>query len=522
MKKILNTVILASTILFVSCGNDVLDPYTPGSLTEEVALTSSSDLERVISYSYNVLTNRTEAVFASVFTDEAGIGYANGGQGLNSEWVFFMNPAQAAPVTMWNANYFALSRVNRVIQYADNITPTSTADAVKLKELKAQALVLRAYSHLQILSYFSTNPKDDGALAGILADRVFLPAEKQNPRATNGEFYTLIHKDLDDAIATFTANNTAFNSVYANINFARGLKARAYMFKGDYTNAEKWADEVITKSGLSLATPAQYRALFFTDNQPANVEVIFKFKRTNNQNGQGSNLHNGWCSIAPNYAGSPFYEVGRSLHNLFNPTNIAAANIATQISDVRAGVLIAPTSLVDANYTSSTDFRKTDVLVVNKHGGTISGATTPVSTATNAFNNDIKVMRLSEMYLIKAEARAEAGDFAGVVTALKAITDARGAVAPTAVSTKAAAFAQILTERRKELAFEGFRYLDLKRLGAIAGVSVDRDPADYSSSSANFPGANPSNLPITSNKWTLPIPQDELNVNPNITQNPGY
>lgn len=522
MKKIFNTVILASTILFVSCGNDVLEPYTPGSLTEGVALTTSDDIDRLLNYSYSQLTNRTETVFSSVFTDEVGIGYANGGQGLNSEWVFFMNPAQGGPVTMWNMNYFALARLNRVIQFADKITPTSATDATKIQNIKAQALVMRAYCHLQILSYFSTNPKDDSALAGILADKVFLPAEKQNPRATNAEFYKLIHVDLDTAIATFTANNTAFNSIYANINFARGLKARAYMFKGDYVNAEKWADEVINKSGLTLANPAQYRSLFFTDNQPANVEVIFKFKRTNNQNGQGSNLHNGWCSIAPNFAGSPFYEVGRSLHNIFNPTNIAASNIPTQISDVRAGVLIAPTSLVDANYATSSDYRKTDVLVVNKHGGTISGASTPVSTATNAFNNDIKVMRLSEMYLIKAEARAEASDFAGVVSALKAVTDARGAVAPSAASSKAVAFAQILTERRKELAFEGFRFLDLKRLGAIAGVTVDRDPADYSSSSANFPGANPSNMPMNSYKWTLPIPQDELNVNPNITQNPGY
>ena len=522
MKKILNTVILASSIILVSCSNDVLEPYTPGSLIEEVALTSSSDVERVLNFSYAQLTNRTESVFSSVFTDEAGIGYANGGQGLDSEWVFFMNPAQTAPVTMWNMNYFALARINRVILYADKITPVNAADAKKLQEIKAQALVLRAYCHLQILSYFSPNPKDGAALAGVLANKVFLPEEKKNPRATNAEFYTLIHSDLDSAINLFTNNNTAFNSVYANINFARGLKARAYMFKGDYTNAEKWADEVISKSGLTLANTTQYKSLFFTDNQPANVEVIFKFKRTNNQNSQATNLHNGWSSIAPNFAGSPFYEIGRSLHNLFNPTNITAANISTQISDVRASVLIAPTSLIDPNYATSSDYRKTDVLVINKHGGTVSGASTAVSTATNAFNNDLKIMRLSEMYLIKAEARAEASDFPGVVTALKFITDARGASSPVLSTNKAQAFAQILTERRKELAFEGFRYLDLKRLGSIAGATVDRDAADYSSSSANFPGANPSNLPMNSNKWTLPIPQDELNVNPEIVQNPGY
>lgn len=521
MKKILATIILSSSMFLVSCNEDLLTPYTPGSLTEEVAITTSSDLERLVNASYFQLTDRTEAVFSSVFTDEVGIGYANGGQGLNTEYVFFMNPSQAAPVNLWNGTYFALARINRVIQYADKITPSSTADAQKIASLKAQALVLRAHCHLRLLAYFSPNPKDNSAPAAVLANKVFLPAEKQNPRATNGEFYTQIHSDLDQAITLFTANNIAFSSVYANATFARGLKARAFALKGDYTNAETWANTVINTSGLTLATTAQYRSMFFTDNQPATVEVIFKLKRTNNQNAQGSNLHNGWCSIAPNFAGSPFYEVSRSLHNLLNPTNIAAADIAAQISDVRANVIIAPSSVINPAYATSSDFRNSDVLVINKHGGAQSGTATAVSTATNGFNNDVKVMRLSEMYMIKAEARVSAGDLPGAILALKAVTDARGAATPS-FNTATAAWAEILKQRRIEFAFEGFRFIDLKRLGALAGTGIDRDPADYSSSSANFPGANPSNLPLTSYKWALPIPQDELNVNKVIQQNTGY
>ncbi|MBS1572627.1 MAG: RagB/SusD family nutrient uptake outer membrane protein, partial [Bacteroidetes bacterium] len=165
-----------------------------------------------------------------------------------------------------------------------------------------------------------------------------------------------------------------------------------------------------------------------------------------------------------------------------------------------------------------------DKLVINKHGGVATGSATWATADTNANNNDIKVMRLSEMYLIKAEARAAAGDLAGAATNVQAIRLARNTVAPAipVYATPSAAWAGILAERRIEFAFEGYRFLDIKRLGNLAGQGIDRSPADYAQGSFNYPGADPVNMPLSSYKWALPIPQDEINVNPTITQNPGY
>jgi len=509
----------------VSCDRDTLEPFTPGALTEDVAIQNSSDLTLLMNSTYNLLTSRSESEFVSVFTDEVGIGFANGGQGTSDDYVFFLTPSTGGPTAIWNNAYFVLSRANRVISFADKLVPTDATDATKIANLKAQALIVRAYCHLRILSYFTTDMKDNNALAGVLATRIFLPNEKQNPRATNGEFYASIHSDLDNAIAIFNSNSSiSFSNIAANIVFAKGLKARAYAYKGDYTNAETWANNVISTSGLSLATPAQYRTLFFSDNQPATVEVIFKLKRTPQQNSQASNLHNAWCSVRPNIAGSPFYEVSRALHNILNPTNLSASTLATTVSDVRANVIIAPSSLVDPNYATSTDYRNTDRLIINKHGGAQTGSATYVSTATNGNSNDIKLMRLSEMYFIKAEARVNAGDLVGAATAIKSILDARNSTTQSlpVYATATAAWAAILQQRRIEFAFEGYRFVDLKRLKTLAGVGIDRNPADYNSSSANYPGANPSNFPGNSYKWAFPIPQDELNVNPTIQQNPGY
>ncbi|WP_164471996.1 RagB/SusD family nutrient uptake outer membrane protein [Amniculibacterium aquaticum] len=498
-----------------------MTPFTPGALTEDVAIQTSSELQQLLNSTYANLNSRSEAEFVSVFTDEVGIGFANGGQGLDDDFVFYMTPSAGAPGALWNGAYFTLARANRVITIADKITPVDAADASKIANIKAQALVVRAFCHLRILSYFTPDMKDNNALAGVLADHVFKPEEKTNPRATNGAFYSLIHSDLDNAIALYNANPMAQSQVAANLFFAMGLKARAYAYKGDYANAETWADNVITSGVLTLATPTQYKQMFFSDTNSS--EVMFKLKRTPNQNSQGFNLHNAWCSIRPNLTGSPFYEVGRSLHNVLNPTNLPANTLGT-LSDVRANVIIAPSSVVDVNYATSSDYRNTDKLIINKHGGVATGSATWATAATNANNNDIKVMRLSEMYLIKAEARAAAGDLAGAATAVQAIRTARNTVAPAmpVYGNATAAWAGILNERRIEFAFEGYRFLDLKRLGNLAGLGIDRDAADYTSSSANYPGANPSNLPMSSHKWALPIPQDEVNVNSAIQQNIGY
>ncbi|AZA84822.1 hypothetical protein C1637_18755 [Chryseobacterium lactis] len=515
MKKILTYITLVSGLLFTSCSSDLLTPFTPGSLTEENAITTSSDLQKLMNSTYNIFSDRSEVVFSSVFTDEVGIGYANGGQGLSTEYIFLLIPSSPGPANIWVGTYSALARANRVIQNADKIVPANAADAALISRLRAEALTMRAYGHLRILAYYSPSLKDENALAGILANKVFTSEEKVNSRTTNGVFYMQIHKDLDDALAIYNglSGYTADNKI-ANRNFAKGLKARAYAYKGDYINAEKWADEVINTSQVTLANQADYRKVFFTDDESSNKEVIFRLKRTPQQNTQATNLHNGWCSVAPNLDGSPFYEVSRSLFNILDQ----------RPTDVRRNVIVAPSSIIDPNYTTSADYLNTDKLIIQKYGGTETGKTTAAVTATNGFNNDYKIMRISEMYLIKAEARANAGDLAGVGLVLKSILDARLGTVQTAplYTNIQAAWAGILKERRLELAYEGHRYIDIKRLGTLANVTIDRDPADYSSSSSNFPAANPVNLPNSSYKFALPIPQDELNANPGIVQNVGY
>jgi hypothetical protein len=122
--------------------------------------------------------------------------------------------------------------------------------------------------------------------------------------------------------------------------------------------------------------------------------------------------------------------------------------------------------------------------------------------------SDTKVLRLSEMYLIAAEASLPASE-SDALTYLNFITSRRSAT-PVA-STGAQLFEDVITERRKELAFEGDRYLDLLRLKR----AVQR--------SANYP-ADVRTVEYANNRRILPIPQSEGDANPEIKnqQNPGY
>lgn len=517
--NIIKTILLGSLVLTTSCNRDLLDPYTPGALTQEVAIKTPADLALMLNTGYANINSRLESQQVSVFTDEVGIGSNNGGQGIqnDNEYLFGITPQTAFPTGLWTSNYIALAYINRVIEFAGTVPATTAADQASVNSTLAQAYALRALCHLKILAYFTTDMTSDTALAGILADRSFDATQANNrPRATNKEFYDLIHADTDKSIALYNALPAiALDKTRANKFFAMGLKARAYSYKGNYPQAEIFANQVIAQSGLTLAnTAASYQQIFFTDNEAANVETIFRLKRTPAQNAQAFNLHNAWASVTPNLTGSPFYEISRALFN----------KLAVNQGDYRYRTNVAPTSLINPNYATSNDYRNTDVLVINKHGGTASGSATAATTATGGLTNDIKIMRLSEMYFIRAEARAAANDPLGAANAVNEVRAARitTGYTPLVFGSVADAWAGIVDERRLEFSFEGYRFIDLKRLGAKAGRGIDRDPADYSSSSSNYPAANPSNLPLSSFKWALPIPTVELTANNVITQNPGY
>ncbi|MET6991454.1 RagB/SusD family nutrient uptake outer membrane protein [Sediminicola arcticus] len=498
MKNISKLLIFGFGALLFSC-NDAIDIKQPGRLDADAAFESVDDLEAGLFGTLNTFDTSSDIAFGSVFTDELSIGFDSGGQGL-ADYGFVLNPGSEAPAVFWIRGYRQINSATRLIEAAKIITPEA-GDLERYNDIIGQAYALRAFAHFELLSYFSTDLTDDNALGVIAVD--FIPSIDQKLlRNTNGEVFALINEDLDRANGLL--DNT-FDPLYVSKDFVTALRARIATFRGNYPEAATLAQQLVTK--YPLATRAEYEGIF---NDVDNTEIIFKLERTLNDNydGQGATggiSAGGWAGarfafVDATLDGSPYFEMGRSLFNLLDP------------ADIRYDVNVAPTSVIDPNYLTSADPSESDKLVIQKYPG--SGG--------QPLMNDLKVFRSSEMLLILAEARADAGTFNGTsstASLIKQLRDARFGT-PQALpvyANQTEAFAAVLNERRIELAFEGFRYKDLKRLGERANQGVLKDAVDCA-----FNGA--CSLSASDFRFTMPLPIVEFNANPGLReqQNPGY
>lgn len=494
MKK-LNIIYAFIAVMFFTACDDAIDIQQPGRLDADAAFQSVNDLRLGLLGAYNELDITDMITFNSTFTDEMSIGFDNGGQGLgDGRYGHILNSTTAIASDVWVDQYDAINASTRVIEAAKAITPQAN-EQDGYDNIIGQAHAIRAFAHFQLFSYYTTDYTDDSALCVIGVD--FIPTiDQQLARSTNGEVLNIIESDLGVAEGLLSANSN--DPTFIGQDFITALRARLAAYRQDYASAASLAKSLTDK--YPLANQDQYFAMF---DDMDNTEVIFKLERSmgddyDTQATEGG----GWAGALYAFVnatkdGGPYFEMSRSLFNLFDE------------DDIRLSRNIDPSSDINPDYATDPDPVNTDVLVIRKYPG----------SEGQPLMNDLKVFRASEMVLIEAEAAAATGDLDGAANFIKELRDARlgSPQAAPSFGSAEAAFRAILDERRQELCFEAHRYLDLKRLGVRAGVSIDRDPIDCSP-------YNACSIQNTDHRWTLPIPTVELNANATIRdqQNPGY
>lgn len=482
MKKISKIVYLLLFATLFSC-NDATDIDQEGVIFEENAYRTLTDLRSGLNGSYAAYGPdfAGDAIyFNDLFTDNIIRGTRNTGGGTE-EYQFILQPNSTTPSQIWSNRYATINRINRTLAAYDRLFPNFTvAQQTQANHIKANLLALRALCHLDLFQYYTPDYKDPDGLSVIKMD--FVPANYSDvfPRNSVSEILDFIVDDLDAALPLFnpaaTTENTRFYLGTVATNF---IKCKVAFLRGDYLAAQTLAQTILTSPGITLSSRTIYTNMFL-DTAPG--ESFFTLARLAGNNAVASRFFFNTSASGPT---DPIFEGSRQLYNLYEQ------------NDVRR----------DVNFLSTVN-TNTGFFPIGKYRGSGDGG----------LINDIKLFRVSEVKLILAECKARNSDLLGAAAEVRDIRIQR--ISPSAplpvYGDLNTALSDILLERRKEFAFEGHRYLDIKRLGRELNQGINRLASD----AASFSG--PVGLDANDYRFTFPIPQNEVFANPSIAQNPEY
>lgn len=459
-----------------SC-EDFLELTPTDDLTDENALVNLDDFRQALNGCYSGLTSGAYyggayIVVADRMSDDLRRSSENLGEGVQMHSYTF-NASTGEPAAIWTQLYSVINRANIVIGKIDAVEGSPAAKS----SFKGQALFIRALAHFDLVRYFA-QPYDatpDASHPGVplMTESII----SQPPRNTVAEVYNQVIQDLLEARQLMV--ETGIGPSRATPLAATALLARVSLYARDWAAAKQYASEVISSGAWTLATGDLYRNIW--TSAELNNEVIFKLVMLQNNAAIGQNY---WSQSNDIVSFNPTQD----LIDLYDPAG-----------DVRYK------SFIGIRQPSDPDN------VVTKYRGAPLDYPLDQKPPIDGLA-DIKILRLSEMYLIRAEANFELQDPTAARNDLNAVRVARIATFNPAVDGNESGTAlanAIMIERRRELAFEGHRWHDLKRKGLpiirgddCTATQCELEAGDY--------------------RFTLPIPQGEFSGNVNMVQNPGY
>lgn len=504
MKKILLSILLAAGILS-SCDMQK-DPV--GTLNGEEPFAGMSDASSYRNYIYANIRGVTTSGY---FTDpeiqmdmfqatnqvgNRGILYASGDVLPTSGEITSYFGALILNVSSTN---FYLTKMKELIEVTESET-----ELAEYKRFVAEAKFTRAFFNVLLFDRYCplyTAENADAPALGIPIFETYNPTSDRTTyvgRSTQNESLAFIKKDLDEALAglleweAIDRNSASVVSMspYVNSNVVKALQARLALLTGDYKTAVEKANEVLNTNKYKLATYTNYARMW---NQDESDEIIFRPFMSKNELSGSIGLR--WLSVYSDHAD-------------YIPTQTCLEYYSRR---------------TDARYNAFFDTRDLNfegeivtALVFNKFPG---NPDLQISSQENVMNMP-KPFRASELVLIVAEAECEQGHEAEANAALNTIRQARIRNYTNQTYTGNELRNEIRAERAKELIGEGFRMSDLRRWHlAMNRSNPQKDVAPYLwQSTVNI------SYPEDSHKFTWPIPQSEMEVNPQMAgqQNPGY
>ena len=403
------------------------------------------------------------------------------GQGIG-DFDFFTVPSTNQRLqSQWTVTYRAIARCNIIL---------SRAGAIKLTEATrnryfAEVKFIRALAYFNAVRIWGDVPLVTTEITNIADSYTF-------GRTPAAEVYAQIEKDLLDAEAALPVTQTAANLGRATKGAAQGLLGKVYLTQKKYTEAGTKLKQVIDANTYSLQP--SYANIFSITNE-MNSEILFAVRYSKGALG----------------IGSPFA-------NYFAVTGALVGNVGTadQFNTIHRGLVDAFTASGAADTRAVASYGSTPV------GGVATFYTkkyTDTPTASLDAENDWIVLRYADVLLMYAEVLNEQNTPALAVAQLNRTRVRAGVPALATTLAQPAVRLAIENERRLELNMEGHRWFDLVRTDRAIPV-MNAYFTTYNIRTNNS-ATNPI-VQIQPFQLLFPLPIQEIQTNPILTQNPGY
>lgn len=427
--------------LLAACDSP-LDTDPTASIDSETALTTARGVELALNGAYAGLRSgniygNVHMVYPDLYADN--LEFTGTFQTDREVGQRDIQPTNGQVLSTWASSYSVINRVNNLLEAIPNVSGL-TAD--QQARYRGEALFIRALTYFDLVRHFGGVPLVLQASRGVGESALVARNSAQ-------EVYAQVIQDLEEA-APLLPNTRSQGR--ATRQAANALAARVYLETGQNAQARDRATSVINSQLYTLVS--NFRSIWTTKHSQ---ESIFELHFTVNT----SNSLAFWYFPAT-LGGRLGFAPTADLFNSF------------QAGDARRDATVGVAGSQRYGF---------------KYHRVANG------------DDNVVILRLAEMYLIRAEANARLGADAATVRGDVNTVRARAGLPAlaTSVTSQADLLNAILQERRWELAFEGHRFFDLRR----HGVAAER-------------------LGMPSYRLLFPIPQGEIDVNDRLVQNPGY
>ena len=498
--KVLRFAIVLLTLFTLSCENDFLDKNPLKEISSPTFWNTQNDADMALAGCYSRL-NTSTFNFHNLSFDVLG-GEASRGDGNAQNMALGLIEATSGGLisSVYTDCYRGIASCNYFLANIDK-TPIS---AGTIDTYKGEVLFLRALFYFTLTDYYGGVPLYTEPFENI--------DEAKIEQSSKAEVIAQVIADLDVAIAQLP--NTDYSSTgHAVKGSALALKSRVLLFQEDWSGAAAAANQVMTDGKFSLSN--DFKNMFLVYGQDANPEIMFSTRYLNPDNSSQQDIQMEWwgawhpreelrdafeCTDGLPITESPLYDPANYKLNRDPRLELTLKPFVDPA--IKASGEVVPYSY---NTPSSTGYMPTKGADVEE---------LPVDYSTLS-EQDWILIRYAEVLLNFAEATNEiSGPTIAVYDAVNAVRGRTGIEMPPLPDglTKDEMRTRIWNERRVEFALEGRRFGDIKRwklAETYLNTLVEPD----------------SGVPRVFNPakhYLWPFPQSEMDVNPNLQQNPGY